>query len=154
MQANTQSRRLYKSDATAIELHLLALDPVSRNRRFLSGFSDAAITNYVLSLNFESDIMFGAVDPETGCLVGLAEAHAIDPAGTIEIGTSVLANHRRRGLARELVARAVAEAAMHGASRVELLFDPSNYPAARIAAGLKARFCAPGHAVLEIPHGD
>jgi GNAT superfamily N-acetyltransferase len=150
MQANTQLRKLNKSDAGAIEMHLLALDPVSRNRRFLSGFSDIAIARYVLGLDFASDIFFGAVESDSGEVVGLAEAHSIHPTGTVEIGASVLDPHRRRGLARELVALIVAEAAAHGANRVELLFDPGNYPAARIAAGLNARFCSPGRAVLRV----
>ncbi len=150
MQANVQLRRLHKGDTSAVETHLLGLDPVSRNRRFLSGFGDAAVAKYVLGLDFAFGIFFGAIEPDSGQVVGLAEAHSIDAAGTVEIGAAVLAPHRRRGLARELVARAVAAAAAQGASRVELLFDPSNYPAVRIAAGLNARFCSPGHAVLRI----
>jgi GNAT superfamily N-acetyltransferase len=153
MHASTQLRRLEKDDARAIETHLLALDPISRNRRFLSGFGDAAIVRYVRDIDFGSDVILGAIDAD-GSVVGLAEAHVTEVTGVVDIGASVLAPHRRRGLAHALVARAVAEAVAQGACQAEFLFDPDNRAAARIASALHARFCVPGHAVLHVRHPD
>jgi len=82
--------------------------------------------------------------------VGLAEAHPTGTPHTVEIGASVLAENRRLGLARALVRRAVDTAVAEGADAIELLFDPDNRPAARIAAGLNARLCSAGRAVLQI----
>jgi GNAT superfamily N-acetyltransferase len=147
-------RRLDDRDLPAIETHLLDLDPVSRNRRFRSGFGDAAVSAYVRRLDLRRAILVGAIEADSRRIVGLAEAHPADAPRTVEIGTSVLAEHRRQGLARNLVGRAIAVAFAHGASTVELLFDPDNYPAARIATGLNARFCSPGHAVLRIPTAE
>ena len=141
-------RRLSGRDLGAIERHLLGLDMVSRNRRFSSGFGDAAVMAYVQRLDLSADILFGAIEENSGRIVGLAEAHPFGGPRTVEIGTSVLATHRRRGLATRLVARAVAVAQAEGATTVELLFDPSNYAAARIAVGLGASMRAPGRAVL------
>lgn len=146
--AGIELRRLSSRDLGAIERHLLGLDMVSRNRRFSSGFGDAAVTAYVQALDPSTDILIGAVEENGGRIVGLAEAHPFGGPRTVEIGTSVLATHRRRGLASRLVARAVAVAFAQGATTVELLFDPSNYAAARIAVGLGASIRAPGRAIL------
>jgi RimJ/RimL family protein N-acetyltransferase len=152
--ANAKLRRLDGRDLAGIETHLLDLDLVSRNRRFGSGFGDAAVAAYVRRLDPATDILFGAIEEDSGRIVGLAEAHPAGAAHAVEIGTSVLASHRRRGLARELVARAVATAVAQGATAVELLFDPTNTAAARIAAGLGASLCAPGRAVLRARQAD
>jgi GNAT superfamily N-acetyltransferase len=141
-------RRLDGRDLAGIERHLLELDMVSRNRRFLSGFGDAAVAAYVRRLDVTTDILFGAIEQESGRIVGLAEVHPAGVPRTVEVGTSVLATHRRRGLARELISRAVAVAFAQGATAAELLFDPSNAAAAGIAAALGARTSVPGRAIL------
>ncbi len=141
-------RRLEACDLAAIEAHLLGLDMASRNRRFGAGFGDAAVAAYVRNLDPGADILFGALEAYSRRIVGLAEARSTQASRAVEIGASVLAGHRGRGLGRELVARAVAAAFARGATAAELLFDPSNHAAARIAAGLGASFRAPGRAVL------
>lgn len=145
--SNAGVRRLDGGDLAAIERHLLELDPVSRNCRFHSGFSDAAIVAYVRSLDVTTDILFGAIEEADGRIIGLAEAR---PAAwlTVDVGTSVLPTHRRRGLARELVARAIAVAFAEGVTAAEFLFDPTNTAAARTAARLGAKSNSPGRAVL------
>jgi RimJ/RimL family protein N-acetyltransferase len=141
-------RRLGGGDLAGIEMHLLDLDLVSRNRRFHSGFGDAAVAAYVRRLDPATDILFGAIEQDSGRIIGLAEAHPAGPPRTVEIAASVLAPHRGCGLARELVARTVAVALGQGATTVELRFEPDNAAAAHIAAGLGASRAAPGRAVL------
>ncbi len=141
-------RRLDGRDLVEIERHLLELDLVSRNRRFHSGFGDAAVAAYVRGLHTSTDILFGAVENASGRIVGLAEARRAAARQTVEVGTSVLAAHRRRGLARELVARAIAAAFAQGATAANLIFDPTNPAAVRIVARLGARSFVPGRAVL------
>src|SRR5262245_40545501 len=97
-------RRLDNCDLAGIERHFLELDMVSRNHRFHSGFGDAAISAYVGGLDVTTDILFGAIDETGGRIVGLAEAHPTSAPSTVEVGTSVLASHRGRGLGRKLVA--------------------------------------------------
>jgi GNAT superfamily N-acetyltransferase len=141
-------RRLDGRDIAGIEQHLLELDMVSRNRRFHCGFGDAAVKAYVRRLDISIDILFGAVEEASGRIVGLAEAHPASAQQTVEVGTSVLPTHRKRGLARELIRRAIAAAFAQGATAAELIFDPSNRAMVCLVAGLGARSCVPGRAVL------
>lgn len=146
--SGTCLRRLDDGDRAGIERHLLELDPVSRNRRFHSGFGDAAVAAYVRSLDVTADLLFGAIEESSGRIVGLAEARPAAAWLTVEVGTSVLPTHRKRGLARELIARAVAVAFGEGVTAAEFLFDPTNSAAVRIAARLGAKSYLPGRAVL------
>jgi predicted GNAT superfamily acetyltransferase len=141
-------RRLDGDDLAGIERHLLELDLVSRNCRFHSGFGDAAVAAYVRSLNATTDFLFGAIEDSSGRIVGLAEARPAAAWLTVEVGTSVLPTHRRRGLACKLVARAIAVAFAEGVTAAEFLFDPTNSAAGRIAARLGAKSNLPGRAVL------
>ena len=143
-------RRLGDEDLPLIEMHLLSLDMPSRNRRFHRGFGDAAVAAYVRGLDPGRDVLFGAIDPGTGCIVGLAEARPADAPKTMELGASVLRSHRKRGLAHALVALAVDVASDQGATAADLRFAPGNLAANRIAARLGASFRAPGIAALKL----
>ncbi len=146
-------RRLGDEDLPLIEMHLLSLDMPSRNRRFHRGFGDAAVAAYVRGLDPGRDVLFGAIDPGTGCIVGLAEARPADAPKTMELGASVLRSHRKLGLAHALVALAVDVASDQGATAADLRFAPGNLAANRIAARLGASFRAPGIAVVRLPPG-
>jgi GNAT superfamily N-acetyltransferase len=141
-------RRLDSGDLAGIERHLLELDPVSRNCRFHSGFSDAAVAAYVRSLDVTTDILFGAIEEANSRIVGLAEARPAEARLTVDVGTSVLPTHRRRGVARELVALAIAVAFAEGMTAAEFVFDPTDPAAVRTAARLGAKSNSPGRAVL------
>ncbi len=141
-------RRLVDDDIALIETHLLSLDMLSRNSRFRSGFGDAAITAYVHGLDVTRDILFGGIELETHRIVALAEARPADTPRTVELGTSVLTEHRRRGLAKRLAACAVDTAFREGMTAVQLFFSPADPAASRIAARLGARFPAPGFGVV------
>jgi RimJ/RimL family protein N-acetyltransferase len=143
-----QLRRLSSDDLAGIEAHLLSLDMVSRNRRFHRGLGEAALTAYVASLDFAKDILFGAIEPFGNRVVGVAEARPGPSPRTVDLGISVLATHRGRGIAHQLGVRAVAIAFATGASAVELLFDPGNAAAKRIAVKLGASVRASGYAVV------
>jgi ribosomal protein S18 acetylase RimI-like enzyme len=153
-------RRLGFDDLAGVQTHLLSLDMVSRNRRFHCGFSDAAVTAYASRFDPINDILFGAIEPVSNRVVGLAEARAGCTPRTVDLGVSVLEPQRRRGIGHQLSARVVEFAFATGSDAVELVFDPENLAAQRIAVGLGARFHAPGRAVvhapasLETPAGD
>ena len=147
-------RRLGDEDLPLIEMHLLSLHMPSRNSRFHGGFGDAAVAHYVRGLDPSRDVLFGAIDPGTGCIVGLAEARPADAPKTMELGASVLQSHRKRGLAHALVALAVGVASDQGATAADLRLAPGNLAANRIAARLGASFRAPGIAVVHLPPGD
>jgi GNAT superfamily N-acetyltransferase len=137
-------RRLGDEDLPLIEMHLLSLDMPSRNSRFHGGFGDAAVAAHVRGLDPGRDVLFGAIDPGTGYIVGLAEARPADAPKTMELGASVLQSHRKRGLAHALVALAVGVASDQGATAADLRLAPGNLAANRIAARLRASFSAPG----------
>jgi RimJ/RimL family protein N-acetyltransferase len=143
-----QLRMLGCGDLPHIEMHLLSLDMASRNSRFGCGFGDWAVTGYARGLDVSTDILFGAVEFDTDRIVGLAEARPAKAPQTVDLGVSVLASHRKRGLAHELVARAVHVAFDRDVKAIELTFAPSNVAAGRIAAKLGATFKAPGFAIV------
>ena len=144
-------RRLADEDLPLIEMHLLSLDMPSRNSRFHCGFGDAAVAAYVRDLDPSRDVLFGAVDPGTGRIVGLAEARPANAPKTVDLAMSVLPSHRKRGLAHALVTRVAHVASDQGATAADLRFAPGNLAANRIAARLGASFRAPGIAVVRLP---
>jgi GNAT superfamily N-acetyltransferase len=149
-----QLRRLADEDLPLVETHLLSLDMPSRNSRFHCGFGDAAVTAYVRALDPSRDILFGAVEPDTSRIVGLAEARPANAATTVDLAMSVLPAHRKRGLAHALVKRAVGVASDQGATAADLRFSPDNLAVKRIAVRLNASFRAPGIAVVRLTPGD
>jgi GNAT superfamily N-acetyltransferase len=144
-------RRLGGKDLPLVEEHLLGLDMPSRNSRFHCGFGDAAVAAYVRDLDPNRDVLFGAIDPGTGRIVGLAEARPANGPKTVDLATSVLPSHRKRGLAHVLVTRAAGVASDQGATAADLRFSPGNLAANHIAARLGASFRAPGIAVVRLP---
>jgi predicted N-acetyltransferase YhbS len=72
----------------------------------------------------------------------------VDAPRTVEVAVSVHPYHRREGLGRRLVARAVSLAFAEGAEAAVFLFAPENRAVAGLAAALGARFPAPGRALL------
>jgi GNAT superfamily N-acetyltransferase len=152
--SETYLKRLGFDDLAGIRAHLLSLDMVSRNRRFHCGFGKGAVAAYVGGLDFAEDILFGAVEPHSNRVVGVAEARPGRAPRTMELGISVLATHRRRGIAHQLSERVVEIAFATGVRAVELMFDPGDLAARRIAAGLGGRVRASGHAVVDPKNFD
>jgi RimJ/RimL family protein N-acetyltransferase len=141
-------RRLGRGDMPEVERHLLALGPADRRRRFLSPAEDGFIARYALGLDPDRAVLVGAAAPD-GRLVGIAEAHpVVDAPRTVEVAVSVHPYHRREGLGRRLVARALSIAFAGGAEAAVFLFTPENQAVAGLAGALGARLPAPGHALL------
>jgi RimJ/RimL family protein N-acetyltransferase len=140
--------RLGRGDLPEVERHLLALGPADRRKRFLSPADDGAIARYVERLDPDRAVLVGAAGPD-GRLVGIAEAHPIvDAPRTVEAAVSVHPYHRREGLGRRLLARALSLAFAEGAEAAVFLFAPENRAIAGLASALGARFPAPGRALL------
>ena len=140
--------RLGRGDLTEVERHLLALGPADRRKRFLSPADDGAIARYVERLDPDRAILVGAVAPD-GRLVGIAEAHpVVDAPRTVEAAVSVHPYHRREGLGRRLLVRALSVAFAEGAEAAVFLFAPENRAIAGLASALGARFPMPGRALL------
>jgi GNAT superfamily N-acetyltransferase len=121
-------RRLGPPDLAAVERHLLALGPEDRRTRFLSRFGDAVISAYVRRIDPVAGILFGALDGPEGELLGLAEAYPTGAPDRVEVAVSVLPPHRRRGLGRRLVGRAVAAGFAAGAAVAEFHLARRTWP--------------------------
>lgn len=100
-------RELTVGDRPALERHLLALDTDDRRLRFGIAPSDTAISAYVAGIDFDRDMLFGIFDEK---LELLGAAHVARAPGHAELGVSVLAEHRNRGVGEALLARAVLHA--------------------------------------------
>jgi GNAT superfamily N-acetyltransferase len=149
-------RRLKAADLPAIEAHLLALDPAGRASRFHVPLCDDAVRAYARRLDCERMILIGAFDPDSGCVIGLAEAHLDDADGPhfAEVSVSVLTRHRNRGIGRLLVAVALDAAAARGAQRAEFYYQAGNRAITHLVRDLGAPAAtAPGFAALALPLG-
>lgn len=101
--------------------HLLALDPDARRLRFGHAASDAQVQAYVRQLDFERDALFGVFDRR---LRLLAFAHLAlpmaDSPGPAELGLSVLARGRGRGIGSRLFDHAMLRAQVAGVDRLSI----------------------------------
>jgi GNAT superfamily N-acetyltransferase len=141
-------RRLGRGDLPEVERHLLALGPADRRKRFLAPAGDGFVARHAAGLDPDRAVLAGAAAPD-GRLVGIAEAHpVVDAPRTVEVAVSVHPYHRREGLGRRLVARALSIAFAGGAEAAVFLFAPENRAVAGLAHALGARVPAPGRALL------
>ncbi|HUL93436.1 MAG TPA: GNAT family N-acetyltransferase [Burkholderiales bacterium] len=101
--AMISTRRLNGVDRGALAVHLLALSREDRRLRFGGHLSDDTVRDYVARIDFDRDAVFGfpADDPSLG---GAAHLAIVD--GVAELGLSVLAAYRRRGIGTALLQRA------------------------------------------------
>ena len=119
-------RQLGVADVPAIEEHLLKLAPLDRRARFLSHTTDEVISDYVRRLDPFRGVLIGAFDCGER-IVGLAEARPTVGTRKAEAGVTVDVAFRRRGLGRQLVARALGLAFLAlGVKSVEFNFMPGN----------------------------
>lgn len=90
-------------ERVALERHLLDLGGEDRRLRFGTPLSDVAVRSYVARIDFERDAVFGVCDEE---LKLLGAAHVARGERHAELGVSVLAGHRNRGVGGALLERA------------------------------------------------
>lgn len=107
----------------ALRRHLLALDADDRYGRFGMVAADALIEAYVAGIDFRSDVCVVASDT-TGRCCGLI--HLALFAGVAELGLSVQADCRRRGLGQQLLAAALQHARVRGITEIHLVTAPSS----------------------------
>lgn len=92
--------------------HLLALDPASRYLRFGYPASDAQVSRYVDSIDFQRDEAFGIFNRRLELVAMAHLAYRTDGADapTAEFGVSVLPTARRRGFGGRLFEHAMLHA--------------------------------------------
>lgn len=106
----TFTKSLSAADRGVLAAHLLALSSDDRRLRFGVVASDATIRDYVARIDFDRDAVFGffADDLSLG-----GAAHVAVADGVAELGVSVLAGYRRRGIGSALFQRASGFARNH-----------------------------------------
>ncbi|MCM2329512.1 MAG: GNAT family N-acetyltransferase [Lysobacter sp.] len=107
--------RLRDSDRAALTTHFLSLDADDRRLRFGASLSDLAIRGLDERIDFDRDELFGIADDE---LRLVAVVHVAFYPAKAELGLSVLAGARDRGLGNALFSRAVMHLTNRGVREV------------------------------------
>lgn len=129
-------RRLWPVERRLFTEHLLRLDTEDRHLRFQGYTSDEAIDAYVESLDWFSGVVIAFfVDGEVRAAAHLSWTRGL-LVRTGEIGLSVEAAFRRRGVGTALLRRAMMVARNRFVSDVELLCMPENTAMRHVAANL------------------
>jgi GNAT superfamily N-acetyltransferase len=97
------TKGLNAADRAALDAHLLALSGEDRRLRFGVAAPDAVLRNYVARIDFDRDAVFGSFADDLS-LSGMA--HIAIAGGVAELGVSVLAAYRSRGIGSALFQRA------------------------------------------------
>ena len=132
----TFAARLHTAGRGAVAAHLLALSRQDRRLRFGGAASDAAIHDYVAGIDFDRDAVFGFLADDMS-LGGAVHVAVVD--GVAELGVSVLAAYRHRGVGSALFQRALDFARDHCARTLYMRCLTENAAMMRIArrAGMK-----------------
>ena len=107
--------RLDDTDREGLLRHFLALGEEDRRLRFGVPVGDEHLRRYVDAVDFSRDVVFG-VCSGTGQWLGIG--HLALTAPSVELGLSVLAQARGRGLGAAIFRFAVAHAARAGIPRL------------------------------------
>jgi RimJ/RimL family protein N-acetyltransferase len=151
---NIPATRLGEASRPELKQHFLALDPEDVRLRFGSMLSTPAIEEYVTRIDFERDAVFGVHD-EALALVGVA--HVGFSEDLAEIGVSVLAGHRGRGIGGALLARACEHARNRFVDRLYMHCLAENTAMMRLARKLDMEICVDAgeaDAFLKLPPAD
>lgn len=111
-----------------IAKHLEALSAADRHLRFGMPMNGSALRRYVDDLDFERDVLLGAMLGNR--LVGFGH---LGLGGEPEFGLSLLPAARGRGIGTLLLAHAAGVARRHGASYIVMHYLPENQALARLA---------------------
>lgn len=131
--------------------HLLALDAEDRHRRFGHVVSDERLQAYAAQLDFDHDQVFGTFDRRLR-LVALGHL-ALDSGSTAghgELGLSVLAMARGKGLGTRLFEHAVMQARNRGVHTLHIHLAAENTPMLAIVQGAGARIELEGGEALAV----
>lgn len=130
------TRRLHTADRGALAAHLLALSNADRRLRFGGHLSDATLRDYVARIDLDRDAAFGFLADDLS-LGGAVHVAVVD--GVAEVGLSVLAAYRRRGIGTALFQRASDFARNHSICTLLTRCLPENAAMMHIArkAGMK-----------------
>lgn len=136
--------------------HFMTLVPEDRLLRFGNAVSDDFVRNYVLAIDFDIDVIFGVVDDRLQLLgvAHLAFLRPVDRERRAELGISVLARARKKGIGSALFDRAAIRCRNGQRTTLYMHCLLHNDTMMRIAqrAGMAIRFaCGEADAYLALP---
>lgn len=126
-------RRVLSSDSSKLELLLLSLTPDDRQFRFAGTISDEAISKYVSNLNWRKICVYGMYD-KRGSLIGAVEL--VPSSSGTELAIQVSSDHKRRGIGRALMSRALVHAKLRGLGKLQILCSADNEAMQHLARGV------------------
>jgi len=149
-------RSLRPRHRAAVLVHLLGLSPRDRYLRFGYAAQDAQIERYVSGLNFVRDPIYGVFNRRLRLIAvaHLAYSGQSGPERRAEFGVSVATEHRGKGLAAKLFARAQVHAQNKHVSQMFIHALSENGAMLKIARNAGAtvqRFGPESDAYLELP---
>lgn len=121
--------RVDEESRATLEAHFLALSAVDRRLRFGKALAPEVIAAYVDRIDLGHDAVFGVRDAEHALVGAVHVAMADDHA---ELGLSVLAAHRRRGVGSALFQRAVSHARNRSVPKILMYCAADNLPIMRL----------------------
>lgn len=129
-------RRVFSYDSSKLELLLFSLTPQDRHFRFSGAVHDDAIRKYVANLQWRKLCIYGMFD-RNGVLVGAVE---LVPTGAgTELAIQVSPEHKRRGIGRALMSRAMVHAKLRGLGKLQILCSADNSAMQHLARGVGMR---------------
>jgi GNAT superfamily N-acetyltransferase len=148
-------RTLAARHRAAVRAHLLGLDADDRQRRFGHTVSDERLQAYAAQLDFEHDQIFGTFDRRLrlvalGHLALGADEGTGSASGHGELGLSVLASARGRGLGTRLFQHAVMHARNRGVHTLHIQLARDNAPMLAIVQRAGARIEHDGSEALAV----
>ncbi len=130
-----RARHLNPSHRPALLAHFLALSRRDRYLRFGTYVGPESIAAYVDGIDFARSTVLGVYGDE---LELLGVAHLCPEQGVVELGISVLASVRRRGIGTLLMRRALGHARLVGASQLFMHCLAENEDLMRLARAARA----------------
>lgn len=135
-------RSLHAGHREAVRIHLHKLDANDRHLRFGYAASDAQISRYVDSLDFEHDRFFGVFGHDAQLLamahLAMLPPNALTQHKQAEFGVSVEARARAQGMGRALYNRAALHARNVGIAALYIFVLRENTAMLRIARAAHA----------------
>jgi len=147
-------QRLTETARSKLVEHFGKLEPEDVRLRFGAPMAPDAIAAYVESIDFGADAVVGVYDDELN-LGGVA--HIAFGGDAAELGVSVLAEHRGRGIGSALFARAVEHARNRFVTRIYMHCLAENAAMMHIARKAGMTICVDqgeADAFVNVPPGD
>jgi RimJ/RimL family protein N-acetyltransferase len=129
-------RRVFSYHSSKLELLLLSLSPEDRRFRFSGTVHDEAVCKYVHNLQWRKICIYGMYDRD-GVLVGAVEL--VPTAAGTELAIQVGPEHKRRGIGRALMSRAMVHAKLRGLGKLQILCSADNAAMQHLAHGVGMR---------------